>query len=185
MTIWILTGLLFLIVMTRLVMRSLGLPSKPPATTAIKLVGRFDFVLRILLLTAFLVAVERSIPDGAYSGIWRFIGLLCASISGPLVVSAIRGRLLDAGLAGSHTGWLSIIWLVSLVLLIFSNRYWPLGLTPLLLLLIAGTYIPSRPGPAEANVSPVTQSGTLVSCQRCQQKNVAGARFCFRCGIAL
>jgi len=140
----ILSGLLFLIVMTRVVMERLGYQFKPPVRKSLKHVGRFDFVLRILLLTAVLVAVVRFVPDGAYAGIARLGGDACVFAVAVFVFRAMNGRLLDAGLAGSHSRWVAFVWLLSTVLLAAPTRLWSLGLVPLSVLLIAGGTIRSK-----------------------------------------
>ena len=102
-------------------------------------------MLSTLLPTAFLVAVTRSVTDSAFWGSGSLIVLLCIAIMGAIVVRATRGRVLDAGFARSHSRWLFTIWLLSFVSIAIPNRYWPLGLVLLLLLIVAGGFIRSKP----------------------------------------
>jgi len=121
-----------------------------------KPVGRLAFVLRVLLLTAAAVALERFLPDRTLANLsflpkfWR--PLPSAMLSGLILWpfgDAIRGRLRDARLSDWYSVPIVLIWIFSILLLSMPTYYWPIGLSLLVLLLIAGGVIPSKPGPPE------------------------------------
>jgi uncharacterized membrane protein YhaH (DUF805 family) len=123
---------------------------------SIEPVGRVDFVLRILLLTAAVVAIEHFLPDKTLARLHfipeylrpapRILGI-CLAV-GPLG-DTLRGRLQDARLPDWIDWPAFLLWLFSAFFFFLWNRYSVIGLVLFALMVILGGVIPSKLIPAE------------------------------------
>lgn len=117
-------------------------------------IGRADFVLRVLLITALSRAFELLFSRDTASHLntlpgylQAFEGTIVFGFLGFYLVKALRGRLLDAGLPRWYSFPAFFIWLLSISMPMFWPKIWLIGLTLIVLLVLAGGLIPSRQVP--------------------------------------
>lgn len=134
-----------------------------------KLVGRLDFVLRILLISALAFALEhflnwdsfqlsKFLPRGLHSVVQ--VVVFCLMVM--YLVKTIYGRLLDAGLPRAYAYPAFAIWFLSIELPTIWTRTWPIGALLLLLLLIAGGLVPSKMASVEHVLTRKTAEGLQI-----------------------
>lgn len=121
-----------------------------------KTVGRLDFVLRVLLLTAAMVAFDRLLPNERLARLTflpDYLRRFALSIGMGLIVSpladTIAGRLADARLPRWYSLPIFFVLIFSTIPFSIQSRYWPIGFMVFALVLILGGSIPSRPAPPE------------------------------------
>jgi uncharacterized membrane protein YhaH (DUF805 family) len=119
-----------------------------------KLVGRVDFVLRILVATAMAVELERLMPLQRvvaiydYSSRWKVPAYVGGyPIIAVFVMGTIVGRLKDARLSALYVFPIFLAWIFSNVTFMFGMHCWPIGLAFFVLVLIAGGFLPINPTP--------------------------------------
>jgi hypothetical protein len=115
--------------------------------SSIKPIGRIDFVLRLVLISA-LAVVFALLSRGdwlshPYSSLFQKV--FAFGLVGIFVAETIRGRLLDAGLPRWYGYPAIIVWLLSTSLLAVRNRAWPIGLILFTCLLSVGGLLVSKP----------------------------------------
>jgi hypothetical protein len=113
-------------------------------------VGRLNYVLRILLVTAMAFALEflgdeflhlSLLPRYSYA----LQRVIVFGLVGRFLVTVIDGRLLDIGLPRWYRYPVFAIWLLSISLSTIWPSEWPIGLALFALLLIVGCLIPGMP----------------------------------------
>jgi len=121
-----------------------------------KPVGRIDFVLRILVISALAFALDYLLHINAFSHlnllqisphVFRQISILLFYPFVMYAVKAIDGRLLNAGLPHWYSYPAFALWLLSTSIPFISVGYWPIGVALFVLLLIAGCSIPGKQAP--------------------------------------
>lgn len=117
-----------------------------------KPVGRLDFVLRILLITALGRVLELLLRGDSTFHLKllpRYLfacdGVLVFGFVGIWLLGAIDGRLVDTGLSRWYRYPAFIFWLLSTSLPFIWSRSWPISLALFALLLFAGGLTPSKP----------------------------------------
>lgn len=117
-----------------------------------KPVGRLDFVLRMLLISAPTFALEHFLRRDTFLSL-NYLPHYLRSLPQVAVfclvamysVKAIDGRLLDAGAKPWYAYPAFAVWFLSIELPIIWTREWPIGLALFVLLLIAGCFLPGKP----------------------------------------
>lgn len=130
-------------------------------------VGRFEFTVRVLLLTALGRVLGLLLPEGKtnYLNLLpRYLhaceGVVIFGLVGIYLLESIDGRLLDAGLSRWYRHPVFAVWLLSTSLPFIWSRTWPIGAALFALLLLAGGLISSESvltKPALAEMSPEDQ----------------------------
>ena len=116
-----------------------------------KPVGRLDFVLRLLLISAAAFALEGILRGDALFHLTllphylhAFERVIVFGIVGIYLLKAIDGRLLDTGLSRWYRYPSLGVWLLSTSLPIIWSHTWPIGLVLFALLLLSGGLVPGK-----------------------------------------
>lgn len=126
----------------------------PVTAEANRRVGRVNFMLRTVLVTAMAFAVEFLGNDLLHLTLlphFQFVlqRILIFGLIGTFLLPTIDGRLLDAGLRPAYRYPSFAIWVLSMVLPSIWFRGWTIGFALFAILMIAGGSISSKPMIAE------------------------------------
>jgi hypothetical protein len=122
--------------------------------SSIKPVGRINFVLRTLLVTAMAFALESLGDELLHLNLlsrylYVFQGVIVFGLIGLFLLAVIDGRLTDAGLPRWYRYPAFFVWILSTSLPIIWPSEWLFGPALFALLLIVGSSIPGKPVPTK------------------------------------